>query len=33
VRQLRQKLGDDVMLPRFVATERGMGYRWIAEEA
>jgi len=33
VRQLRQKLGDDVILPRFVATERGMGYRWIAEEA
>ena len=32
VRQLRQKLGDDVTLPRFVATERGMGYRWIAEE-
>jgi two-component system, OmpR family, KDP operon response regulator KdpE len=33
VRQLRQKLGDDVTLPRFVATERGMGYRWIAEDA
>jgi len=33
VRQLRQKLGDDVTFPRFVATERGMGYRWIAEEA
>ena len=33
VRQLRQKLGDDVTLPRFVATERGMGYRWIADEA
>jgi two-component system KDP operon response regulator KdpE len=32
VRQLRQKLADDVTLPRFVATERGMGYRWIAEE-
>jgi two-component system KDP operon response regulator KdpE len=32
VRQLRQKLVDDVTLPRFVATERGMGYRWIAEE-
>jgi two-component system KDP operon response regulator KdpE len=31
VRQLRQKLGDDVASPRFVATERGMGYRWIAE--
>ncbi len=32
VRQLRRKLGDDVAAPRFVATERGMGYRWIAEE-
>jgi two-component system KDP operon response regulator KdpE len=31
VRQLRQKLGDDVADPRFVATERGMGYRWICE--
>ncbi|MBI3648137.1 MAG: response regulator [Actinobacteria bacterium] len=29
VRQLRQKLGDDVAEPRYVATERGMGYRWI----
>jgi two-component system KDP operon response regulator KdpE len=32
VRQLRQKIGDDVALPRYVATERGMGYRWIAED-
>jgi two-component system KDP operon response regulator KdpE len=32
VRQLRQKIGDDVASPRYVATERGMGYRWIAEE-
>jgi two-component system KDP operon response regulator KdpE len=31
VRQLRQKLGDDVANPRYVATERGMGYRWIYE--
>jgi two-component system KDP operon response regulator KdpE len=29
VRQLRSKLGDDVTAPRYVATERGMGYRWI----
>jgi len=29
VRQLRQKLGDDVASPKYVATERGMGYRWI----
>ena len=29
VRQLRRKLGDDVASPRYVATERGMGYRWI----
>ena len=28
VRQLRRKLGDDVASPRYVATERGMGYRW-----
>ncbi len=32
VRQLRQKLGDDVASPRYVATERGMGYRWIYEQ-
>jgi two-component system KDP operon response regulator KdpE len=31
VRQLRRKIGDDVTEPRFVATERGMGYRWIYE--
>ena len=29
VRQLRRKLGDDVASPRYVETERGMGYRWI----
>ena len=28
VRQLRRKLGDDVASPKYVATERGMGYRW-----
>jgi two-component system KDP operon response regulator KdpE len=29
VRQLRRKIRDDVTDPRYVATERGMGYRWI----
>lgn len=28
VRQLRQKLGDDATLPRFIVTEPGVGYRW-----
>lgn len=28
VRQLRQKLGDDAALPRFIVTEPGVGYRW-----
>jgi two-component system, OmpR family, KDP operon response regulator KdpE len=32
VRQLRQKLGDSVADPMYVATERGMGYRWIHGE-
>ncbi|MEX0834089.1 MAG: response regulator transcription factor [Actinomycetota bacterium] len=31
VRQLRKKLGDDAMAPRFITTEPGVGYRWIAE--
>lgn len=31
VRQLRQKLGDDATAPRFIVTEPGVGYRWIAE--
>lgn len=31
VRQLRQKLGDDATAPRFIITEPGVGYRWIAE--
>lgn len=29
VRQLRQKLGDDAANPRFIATEPGIGYRFI----
>lgn len=32
VRQLRQKLGDDAALPRFIVTEPGVGYRWIAQK-
>jgi two-component system KDP operon response regulator KdpE len=31
VRQLRQKLGDDAMSPRFISTEPGIGYRWLPE--
>jgi two-component system KDP operon response regulator KdpE len=31
VRQLRQKLGDDAASPRFIATEPGVGYRWLPE--
>lgn len=33
IRQLRQKLGDDAANPRFIATEPGIGYRFIAGEA
>jgi two-component system, OmpR family, KDP operon response regulator KdpE len=29
VRQLRQKLGDDAANPRFIATEPGIGYRFL----
>jgi two-component system KDP operon response regulator KdpE len=29
VRQLRQKIGDRAASPSFIATEPGMGYRWI----
>lgn len=31
VRQLRRKLGDDAANPIYVATEPGVGYRWIYE--
>jgi len=31
VRQLRRKLGDDAAAPIYVATEPGVGYRWISE--
>jgi two-component system KDP operon response regulator KdpE len=29
IRQLRQKLGDDATNPRFIATEPGVGYRFL----
>lgn len=28
--QLRRKLGDDASRPRYIRTESGLGYRWIA---
>jgi two-component system KDP operon response regulator KdpE len=31
VRQLRRKLGDDASVPRWIATEAGLGYRWISD--
>jgi two-component system, OmpR family, KDP operon response regulator KdpE len=31
VRQLRQKLGDHAAAPRLIATEPGVGYRWLPE--
>ncbi len=31
VRQLRSKLHDDAKDPRYILTEPGIGYRWIAE--
>ncbi len=31
IRSLRAKIGDDASAPRFVRTESGAGYRWIAQ--
>ena len=31
VGQLRKKLGDDASSPRYIATDPGVGYRWVAE--
>lgn len=31
VRSLRAKLGDDAAAPRYLRTESGVGYRWVAE--
>jgi two-component system KDP operon response regulator KdpE len=31
VGQLRKKLGDDASRPRMIATEPGIGYRWVAD--
>ncbi|MBF4162128.1 response regulator transcription factor [Nocardioides acrostichi] len=33
LRSLRSKIGDDAQTPRYIATESGAGYRWIALEA
>ena len=33
LRQLRAKLGDDANEPRFIATEPGVGYRWLPTPA
>ncbi len=30
IRRLRDKLGDDPQKPRYIQTERGLGYRFIA---
>jgi two-component system phosphate regulon response regulator PhoB len=30
IRRLRDKLGDDPARPRYIRTERGVGYRFIA---
>lgn len=31
IRRLRAKLGDDPDFPKYILTERGVGYRWIGE--
>ena len=31
IRQLRKKLGDDAIRPRYILTEPGLGYRWKAD--
>lgn len=33
VRTLRAKIGDDATAPRFLRTDSGSGYRWIAQES
>jgi two-component system, OmpR family, KDP operon response regulator KdpE len=33
IRRLRDKLGDDSDSPRYIRTERGLGYRFVREEA
>ena len=33
VRRLREKLGDDPDEPRYIRTERGLGYRFVADDA
>ena len=32
IRRLRDKLGDDPDDPRYIRTERGLGYRFIVDE-
>ncbi|MFA9446403.1 response regulator transcription factor [Egicoccus sp. AB-alg6-2] len=32
LRALRQKLGDDASAPRYIATESGVGYRWVGAD-
>ena len=33
IRSLRAKIGDDASTPRYLRTESGAGYRWLAEPA
>lgn len=33
IRSLRAKIGDDAATPRYLGTESGAGYRWLAEPA